>query len=79
MKKIVMLLTLLLCLGCTPEPTIKIDMKFQQGEEIRLVIGGWGQIIEVTPGGKMPYLVRIETDKGPKYFRFREFELKVPQ
>ena len=84
MKKIAMWLTAMalgLCLGCTPEPksTIKIDLKFQQGQEVRLVIGGWGQVIEVNSRREEPYLVRIDTNEGPKYLHFREFELEVPQ
>ena len=89
MKKIALWLSVMalgLCLGCTPEPepTIKIDLKFRIGQEVNLVIGGRGQIIEVHQPeldwhGRMtsPYRVRINTDEGPKYMWFREFELEV--
>ena len=89
-KKIAMWLSVMalgLCLGCTPEPepTIKIDLKFKRGQEVRLVIGGWGQVIEARQPeldwhGLMtcPYRVRIDTDHGPKYMWFREFELETP-
>ncbi len=78
MKKIAILLILVLCLGCA-EPTIRINLKFRQGQTVNLKIGGRGQIIEVDKtwiGNHMPYRIRIQTDGGPKYMWFREFELE---
>lgn len=84
MKKIAMWLAVMalgLCLGCTPEPkpTIKIDLKFRHGQTVYLKIGGRGQIVNVdaSGGGRMPYRVRIQTDEGPKFMWFDEFELEI--
>jgi len=82
MKKIAMWLSVMalgLCLGCTPEPAVRIDLKFRQGQMVDLKIGGRGQIINVDASGNgmMPYRVRIRTDEGPKYMWFDEFELEI--
>lgn len=81
MKKIVLWLSVMalgLCLGCTPpKPTIDINLKFREGQVVNLKIGGRGQIDEVWAGDKRPYRVRIQTDEGPKYWWFQEFELEI--
>ena len=84
MKKIALWLSVMalgLCLGCTPppKPNVKVNLKFRRGQVINLKIGGRGQIIDVddTPGDTCPYCIRINTNEGPKYKWFQEFELEI--
>ena len=82
MKKITLWLAAMalgLCLGCTPEPTVKIDRKFKLGQTVNMKIGGnEGHITWVwsTPS-ELPYQVRVWIDGRPEYLWFREFELEI--
>jgi hypothetical protein len=74
MKRIALLLMVGLCVGCGPAT----GLKFQKEQVVNLKIGGRGQIISVPwYWHTSPYKVRINTDEGPRYRQFREFELEV--
>jgi hypothetical protein len=82
MKKIAMWLVMVLglCLGCeSNEPTVKIDLKFRRGQTVNLVVGGKGQIIDIDADDRrgLVYRVRVNTNEGPVYRWFREFELEI--
>jgi len=65
-----------LCLGCS-DPVHKFRHKFRVGQIVDLKIGGQGQITAVNPNWmELNYRVRVNTENGPKYFSFSEFELK---
>lgn len=93
MKKIALWLAVMalgLCLGCQGsildsaiqnkhkhKNPVEINLKFREGQTVKLVIGGRGQVVKVHPNREKPYLVRVNTNGGPTYLYFREFELEI--
>jgi uncharacterized protein YodC (DUF2158 family) len=55
----------------------KVELRFEIGDVVDLKIGGQGQVIQIYKNSNRPYEIRIRTDAGLDYSRFKEFELEI--